>query len=90
MGPRSMQATKSTFTDEWPASEDLEAEGLAVDEVLVPAVDAGAVLEAAVEEALFEAADEADEAEEAAELDAEDDSDFAAPPFAFFLPAVLS
>ena len=75
-GASNMQNTKTAFTDTNPAPDVPEAEWLAVAEVLLPAVDAGVVPEAAVavtDAALDEIAEAVDdelgeEEEEAVEL----------------------
>ncbi len=77
-----MQNTKTPFTDACPASDVPEADWLAVADVLLPAVDAGVVLEVAVAVSdAAEAADDDDDNDEATELEDEGDTDLAAPPF---------
>ena len=75
-----MPARKTAFTDPRVASEDLEAEGFAVDEVLLPAVDAVVVPEAVavLDAPLEDIVGIADELNEALDTN-EDDDDAAAP-----------
>ena len=86
-GARSIPTINTAFTDPRVAFEDLEAEGFAVVEVLLPAVEAGVVPEAV---AVFDIPleDMIDDADELAEvLDTDEDDDDAGVPLEVSLPA---